>query len=209
MVFKRPANCSRNIFRDVERQAPPIQIYHSHVAAAFQRSVHQIPCLPAHDRTMLLLPALATGCGTFVAHRMIEAPNTYPSWLAPPAPVLLAFDENLLTNSPARFADVGPPSARLHYRVVEPADYHLKVHRDKLVGPWRDALPVHFPCRATPDQYLDGKPTWHSILAARLWSRRIFDGAMGMVSRPGGLALRAGGFARTRQIYRGKDLLGT
>jgi pimeloyl-ACP methyl ester carboxylesterase len=76
---------------------------------------------------VLLLPALVTGCGTFVAHRMIEAPNTYPSWLAPPAPVLLAFDENLLTNAPARFADVGPPSARLHYRVVEPADYHLKI----------------------------------------------------------------------------------
>ena len=76
---------------------------------------------------VLLLPALVTGCGTFVAHRMTQAPNTYPSWLAPAAPVLLAFNENLLTNAPARFADVGPPSARLHYRVVEPADYHLKI----------------------------------------------------------------------------------
>ena len=58
---------------------------------------------------------------------MTQAPNTYPSWLAPSAPVLLAFNENLLTNSPPQFADVGPPSARLHYRVVEPADYHLKI----------------------------------------------------------------------------------
>jgi pimeloyl-ACP methyl ester carboxylesterase len=76
---------------------------------------------------LLLLPVLGTGCGTFVAHRMIQAPNTYPSWLAPSAPVLLSFDENLLTNSPVRFADVGPPAARLCYRIVEPAEYHLKV----------------------------------------------------------------------------------
>ena len=41
--------------------------------------------------------------------------------------MLLAFNANLLTNSPSRFLDVGPPTARLHYRVVEPADYHLKI----------------------------------------------------------------------------------
>jgi pimeloyl-ACP methyl ester carboxylesterase len=76
---------------------------------------------------VLMLVASVTGCGTFVAHRIIQAPNTYPSWLAPSAPVLLAFNENLLTNSPTQFADVGPPSARLHYRVVEPADYHLQI----------------------------------------------------------------------------------
>jgi pimeloyl-ACP methyl ester carboxylesterase len=76
---------------------------------------------------MLLLPAFGTGCGSFVAHRIVQAPNTYPSWLSPSAPVILSFNESLLTNSPARFADVGSPPARLHYRVVEPADYHLKV----------------------------------------------------------------------------------
>jgi pimeloyl-ACP methyl ester carboxylesterase len=76
---------------------------------------------------VLMLPVLVTGCGTFVAHRMMQAPNTYPSWLAPSAPVLLSFNEHLLTNSPARFTDVGPPSARLRYRVVEPADYHLQL----------------------------------------------------------------------------------
>jgi pimeloyl-ACP methyl ester carboxylesterase len=76
---------------------------------------------------VLLLPVFGTGCGSFVAHRMIQAPNTYPSWLAPSAPVLLSFNESLLTNSPVRFADVGPPPARLRYRVVEPAEYHLKV----------------------------------------------------------------------------------
>jgi pimeloyl-ACP methyl ester carboxylesterase len=76
---------------------------------------------------LLLLPVLVTGCGSFVAHRMIQAPNTYPSWLAPSAPVLIAFNDNLLTNSPVQFADVGPPPARLRYRVVEPVEYHLNV----------------------------------------------------------------------------------
>lgn len=76
---------------------------------------------------VLTLPILTTGCGTFVAHRMVQAPNRYPTWLAPTAPVLLAFDAKLLTNSPSQFAEVGPPTARLRYRVVEPADYHLKI----------------------------------------------------------------------------------
>jgi pimeloyl-ACP methyl ester carboxylesterase len=76
---------------------------------------------------LLLLPFLGTGCGTFVAHRIVQAPNTYPTWLAPAAPVLLSFNYDLLTNSPSRFAEVGPPAARLHYRVVEPAEYHLKI----------------------------------------------------------------------------------
>jgi pimeloyl-ACP methyl ester carboxylesterase len=76
---------------------------------------------------VLLLPILGTGCGSFVAHRIVQAPNTYPSWLAPSAPVLVSFNDSILTNSPVRFADVGPPPARLRYRVVEPAEYHLKV----------------------------------------------------------------------------------
>ncbi len=74
-----------------------------------------------------MLPFLITGCGTFIAHRMTQAPNTYADWLAPSAHVFLSFNAALLTNSPAQYADVGPPPARLHYRMVEPADYHLKV----------------------------------------------------------------------------------
>ncbi len=62
-----------------------------------------------------------------MAHRMVQAPNTYPNWFASSAPVLLSFDKGLLTNSPARFADVGPPPARLRYRVFEPANYHLQI----------------------------------------------------------------------------------
>lgn len=58
---------------------------------------------------------------------MAQAPNTYPAWIAPKAPVELAFAANFLTNFPARFVEVGPPSARLRYRVVGPADYSFEV----------------------------------------------------------------------------------
>ena len=79
----------------------------------------------------LLLPfvlVLSTvGCGTFMAHRMVQAPNTYPKWFAPEAPVELAYSPKFLTNFPKQFVAVGPPTARLCFRVVEPADYHLTV----------------------------------------------------------------------------------
>jgi pimeloyl-ACP methyl ester carboxylesterase len=77
----------------------------------------------------LLLPVLlvlsTAGCGTFMARRMAQAPNTYPTWFAPKAPVALAFSPKFLTNFSKQFAAVGPPTARLCYRVVEPADYNL------------------------------------------------------------------------------------
>jgi len=73
----------------------------------------------------LLLPVLlvlsTAGCGTFMAHRMVQAPNTYPTWFAPKAPVELAYSPKFLTNFPKQFVAVGPPVARLCYRVVEPA----------------------------------------------------------------------------------------
>ncbi len=62
-----------------------------------------------------------------MAHRMVQAPNTYPDWLAPKAPVAVAFSPKMLTNFAKQFVEVGPPAARLCYRVVEPADYHLTV----------------------------------------------------------------------------------
>jgi pimeloyl-ACP methyl ester carboxylesterase len=79
----------------------------------------------------LLLPVLlvlsTAGCGTFMAHRMVQSPNTYPDWFAPEAPVLLGFSPKFLTNFPKQFVAVRPPMAHLCYRIVEPADYHLKV----------------------------------------------------------------------------------
>jgi pimeloyl-ACP methyl ester carboxylesterase len=75
----------------------------------------------------LLLALSTAGCGGFVARRMAQSPNTYPSWFAGKARVELAFKQNFLTNFPAHFVEVGPPSARLRYRIVEPADYHVQV----------------------------------------------------------------------------------
>jgi pimeloyl-ACP methyl ester carboxylesterase len=75
----------------------------------------------------LLLICGTTGCGHFVARRMVQSPNTYPTWFAPVAPVQLAFDSAVLTNFPAHFTSVGPPAAQLCYRVVEPRNIHLRV----------------------------------------------------------------------------------
>jgi pimeloyl-ACP methyl ester carboxylesterase len=77
---------------------------------------------------LLVLLILSTaGCGTFMAHRLVQAPNTYPDWFAPEAPVLLGFSPKFLTNFPKQFVKVGPPGAKLCYRIVEPADFNLKV----------------------------------------------------------------------------------
>ena len=79
----------------------------------------------------LFLPVLlafgTAGCGSFMAHRMAQAPNTYPQWLAAKAPVTLVFNSNFSTNFPRQSVTVGPPAAQLCYRIVEPADYHLKI----------------------------------------------------------------------------------
>jgi len=75
---------------------------------------------------LLAVTVLSSGCGTFIAKRMVQSPNRYPTWFVSSAPVLLAYDERLISFSPVRFAEVGPPSAHLQYRVVEPADYHLQ-----------------------------------------------------------------------------------
>lgn len=76
---------------------------------------------------LLALAIMLSGCGTYVAHRMVQAPNTYPKWLNPQAPVELAFDGKFLTNFPVHYAEVGPPSAKLRYRIVEPANYGFSV----------------------------------------------------------------------------------
>jgi len=75
----------------------------------------------------LVLALCTAGCGSFVARRIAQAPNTYPTWFAPKARVELGFSPKFLTNFPARVLEVGPPPARLRYRVVNPADYEVKV----------------------------------------------------------------------------------
>jgi pimeloyl-ACP methyl ester carboxylesterase len=77
---------------------------------------------------LLVILALQTaGCGSFVAHSIARAPNRYPTWFSAEAPVMLAFNPKMLTNFVAHFVDVGPPPARLCYRVIDPAEYDFKV----------------------------------------------------------------------------------
>ena len=76
---------------------------------------------------LALLIGGTAGCGSFMAQRMVQAPNSYPTWFAPEAPVWLSFHPNVFTNFARRSVSVGPPLAQLSYRVVEPADYHLTV----------------------------------------------------------------------------------
>ena len=79
---------------------------------------------------LLILTVFAlntAGCGTFVAHLISRSPNRYPSWFSAEAPVNLAFNLKMLTNFPAQYVDVGPPPARLTYRIIEPGDYDFKV----------------------------------------------------------------------------------
>jgi len=74
----------------------------------------------------LLALALGTsGCGNFVARQIVQSPNAYPQWLAPTPRVQLAYADSFITNFPAHTVNVGPPAARLHYRIVEPADYQF------------------------------------------------------------------------------------
>lgn len=76
---------------------------------------------------MAALALNTAGCGSFVARSIARAPNRYPAWFSAEAPVMLAFNPKLLTTFPTHFVDVGPPPARLCYRVINPANYHFKV----------------------------------------------------------------------------------
>ena len=76
---------------------------------------------------LFALTLAGTGCGSFMAHSLAAAPNRYPTWFAPAPPVTLAFSPKLLTNFVAQYAEVGPPPAKLRYRIIDPADYALRV----------------------------------------------------------------------------------
>jgi pimeloyl-ACP methyl ester carboxylesterase len=76
---------------------------------------------------LIVIASCTSGCGTYMAHLMARSPNRYPTWFAPPAPVTLAFSPKFLTNFATHFVEVGPPPARLCYRIVNPADYDLEV----------------------------------------------------------------------------------
>lgn len=74
----------------------------------------------------MALLACGTGCGGFAARRMAQAPNTYPQWLAPKAPVMLTFSDKILTVFTNQYLEVNSPEARIRYRMIEPADYEFR-----------------------------------------------------------------------------------
>lgn len=74
---------------------------------------------------LAVMGILLTGCTptTWLARRMQQAPNTFPTVLGPEPLVYYSFPGQWLTNFPAETAVVGPPAAKLSYRVIEPAAY--------------------------------------------------------------------------------------
>ncbi len=58
---------------------------------------------------------------------MQQAPNTFPTVLGPEPRVYYSFPSHWLTNLPARMVAVGPPTAKLSYRIVEPANYGFRL----------------------------------------------------------------------------------
>ena len=102
-----------------------------------RRSAHEAssrggpPSLVALATLLLLLG----GCtpGSFVARRILRAPNSYPDWLAPAPRVVLDFQPRIAEGLPRQSWDAPAPrvlpgdAARLSYRIVPPARYQLTV----------------------------------------------------------------------------------
>ncbi|MBI2948374.1 MAG: alpha/beta fold hydrolase [Verrucomicrobia bacterium] len=103
--------------------------------------------------TLFTFVLLSVGCGRFLAERLAQAPNTYPDWIKRTMPVYLDVGSKVLTNFPARFIEVGPPAARLRYRVVEPRDYGLSFSSTH----WQERGKTWF--KFTFRQKLPGTPT--------------------------------------------------
>ncbi len=103
------------------------------------------------------LGVTGTGCGTYIAHRLVQAPNTFPQWVAPKAPVILDVGANFLTNFPTHFVDVGPPSARLAYRIVEPADYHVEATSTNWMEDGRTRFEFRFRAKVPPIPIIPAK----------------------------------------------------
>ena len=96
----------------------------------------------------------ASGCGRFAASRIAQAPNTYPEWLAPEAPVTVTFQPSLLANFPTEYLHVTSPPARIRYCVIEPADYEFRWtnHLDEAQGKLDLEFTANVTNRATAGQ---------------------------------------------------------
>lgn len=94
---------------------------------ALQRAGRPWRALGSRGLVLAILVLIVPGCGRFMARRLAQAPNTYGTWLAPKARVILQFGDRFLADCPERRAVVGPPEAVLNYRVVEPQDFGVTV----------------------------------------------------------------------------------
>ncbi len=82
---------------------------------------------------LAFLASLAAGCtpAGFIAGRILRAPNRQPEWVAPDPRVYLDFNPRFVEGLPRRsfdapgLAPLADDAARLSYRVVPPAAYHL------------------------------------------------------------------------------------
>ena len=106
-----------------------------------------------------LCAVLLGGCspGTFLAHRILRAPNSYPDWIAPDARVLLDLQTNIVHGLPRhRFHAPASPvlpgdPAQLSYRIVPPAAYRPVVvssnwtHHGRAMSEFRIARQVPAP----------------------------------------------------------------
>lgn len=141
----------------------------------------------------LLLPCLAVllaGCspGRFIAGRMAKAPNSYPTFFAPNAPITLALSTGLWSRLPEHWVEVGPPPASLVVRIFEPGDHgltlrttnwhegrrqHLKLDMKVTLPP--GPLPAHPEARGTIVLLhgygiaLDAMAPWGFLLAEQGW----------------------------------------
>ena len=102
--------------------------------------------------TLATVILASQGCGTFVADRIAQAPNTYPTWFAPKARVSLGMSPKMLNTFPSRYVDVGNPQARVYYRVIEPAKYELRIHSTNWVEHGEQQFDFNFYAK------LPGKP---------------------------------------------------
>lgn len=96
------------------------------------------------------------GCGRFAARRIAQAPNSYPTWLAPEAPVTVTFQPRLLTNFTTEYLYVSSPPARIRYRVIEPGDYQF--HWTNRLDEARGKLDLEFTADVSNTQTAEQTP---------------------------------------------------
>lgn len=112
----------------------------------------------------VLLGLLGAGCSpsTFLARRMMDAPNRVPEFVKPEGRVWLGWPEGVFERFPTGTNTVGHPAVGLRWVVVEPSDYgwerreSMESHRGQMLAKFRfevrlppEGLPAPKPVRGT------------------------------------------------------------